>query len=140
MNMIGRGYCWTCSCQRFAARSGNFGADYIKERRRAWPQIVECALGGVAQNSGSLRDGTFVGAALAVIGAGHARIEVNLIVSSEHASTNQFASLAHRHGGRLFSPRIRTEMIAAQQHSLTRKSSALCNGVNKIGELRRSLP
>jgi hypothetical protein len=38
---------------------------------------------------------------------------MNLVISGEHATANQFASLFHRQGGWLFSPRIGTQMIAA---------------------------
>jgi hypothetical protein len=75
--------------------------------------MFECAFGGAAESGGSLRDGTFARAALAVIGARHACIEVDLVVSGEHARSNQFTSAAHRHGRGLISPWVRTEMVSA---------------------------
>lgn len=101
--------------------------------------MFECAFGGAAENGGSPCDGTFARTALAVIGARHACIEVDLVVSGEHARADQFTRIAHRHGRRLFSPRVRTKMVSAQQHSLPRKSNSLRCGVDKLGELRRSL-
>jgi hypothetical protein len=75
--------------------------------------MFEAVFGGAAEDGSSLRDCGLVRTALSVISTCHACIEVDLVVPGEHARANQFTRIAHRHGRRLFSPRVRTEMVSA---------------------------
>jgi hypothetical protein len=64
---------------------------------------------------------------------------MNLFVSGAYTRANQFTSIAQRYIPRQFSPGVRAQVVAAQQHPVPGKSSVLCDGVNKLGELRWSL-
>src|SRR5215471_10392928 len=94
----------------------------------------------VTQFRRSIGNGSLVGPGLGIIGASHAGVEVDLLISRQHTTADQGVRFLHCGCSRFATPWEWPHMIPAQQHMTLGKSSFSRCGSNKRGELLRILP
>src|SRR5450759_1885096 len=125
------------------AGGGYLGADDVERRRRAGGQPREGRLGSRAQFRGPLRGdplGQRRRRAAGVVGAAHAGIEMDLRVPGRDAAAHQLVRMRHRLARREAPPRVRPQMVAAQEHAIVRQAGGGGQRRDLVAERRRGHP
>src|ERR1700683_3788295 len=112
------GYDGRVACSQLAARDWHLGSDNIQRSGGAARQVFQRIFSSRTKHGCPLRDDVF-GDDLSIVGACHARIQMDLSVSGEHTRADKVDGLFQSATRCLGSPRKWTEMVAAQQYSIS---------------------
>ena len=116
------------------ARHRHFGADDIDRSFTACP--LDRRLGDFSK-FGRARGDRFIGKHGWIVGAGHARIQMHLGEAGARIGIDHRRSLLHRGGGSHVLPRVRSEMIAAEDQAIDRETRFVRMRLDKAAEAGR---
>jgi len=132
-----RGHLHAAAQRAFATRDRHFGADHVHRHRQAG--VARRGFGDAREFRRTCGDG-FVRQRRGIVRAGHAAVEMDLVEAGGHVGADQLACMRHRDLGGLLLPRIRAEVIAAQDQAFARERLCIGQREQVVAELRRRHP